>query len=98
MWKSYRGFSKLNRLDITFIQGTVASLDCQNQEITYCDSEGASQKLPFDYVVISTGLRRRWPIVPRAKDSTSYVKDAFFYTETISRANRLGVVVVGGGR
>ncbi|KAJ5108241.1 hypothetical protein N7456_004916 [Penicillium angulare] len=97
MWKLYEGFSELKRPDIDFVQGTVTSIDSENQMIIYQAPEGKSQPLNYDYVVISSGLQRPWPVVPRAKQLTSYLTDASTFTQRITEAQKLGVVVIGGG-
>lgn len=97
MWKLYKGFSKLNRPDIDFVQGTVTSLDSVSQTITYKDQEGKPQPLHYDYLIISSGLRRPWPVVPKSKRLSSYLKDASTFTQKIVGAEKLGVVVIGGG-
>ncbi|BAE64560.1 unnamed protein product [Aspergillus oryzae RIB40] len=92
MWKVYKGFSELSRPDIDFVQGTVISIDPTSQDL-----EGRSQHLKYDYILISSGLRRPWPIVPRSRHFRSYLSDASTFIEKIIEAEKLGVVVVGGG-
>ncbi|KAE8343167.1 hypothetical protein BDV24DRAFT_149791 [Aspergillus arachidicola] len=97
MWKVYKGFSELSRPDIGFVQGTVTSIDPTSQVMRYQDLEGRSQHLEYDYILISSGLRRPWPIVPRSRHFGSYLSDASTFIEKIVKAEKLGVVVVGGG-
>ncbi|KAB8246614.1 hypothetical protein BDV35DRAFT_380535 [Aspergillus flavus] len=97
MWKVYKGFSELSRPDIDFVQGTVISIDPTSQVMRYQDLEGRSQHLKYDYILISSGLRRPWPIVPRSRHFRSYLSDASTFIEKIIEAEKLGVVVVGGG-
>lgn len=97
MWKVYKGFSELSRPDIDFVQGTVISIDPTSQVMRYQDLEGRSQHLKYDYILISSGLRRPWPIVPRSRHFCSYLSDASTFIEKIIEAEKLGVVVVGGG-
>lgn len=63
----------------------------------YQDAAGSSQTLDYDYIIISSGLRRPWPVVPRSRTMSSYLTDASTFTEKIVGAQKLGVVVVGGG-
>ncbi|KAM3067061.1 hypothetical protein ACMFMG_011734 [Clarireedia jacksonii] len=97
MWKVYQGFSELNRPEIDLVQGTVTSIDSANQTMTYQDPEGRSQPLDYDYVILSSGLRHPWPIIPRSRNFSSYLSDASTFAERIVRAEKIGVVVIGGG-
>ncbi|KAJ1709095.1 disulfide oxidoreductase [Aspergillus flavus] len=96
MWKVYKGFSELSRPVIDFVQGTVISIDPTRQVMRYQDLEGRSQHLKYDYILISSGLRRPWPIVPRSRHFRSYLSDASTFIEKIIEAEKLGVVIVGG--
>ncbi|RAQ73182.1 disulfide oxidoreductase [Aspergillus flavus] len=86
MWKVYKGFSELSRPDIDFVQGTVISIDPTSQLMRYQDLEGRSQHLKYDYILISSGLRRPWPIVPRSRHFRSYLSDASTFIEKIIEA------------
>ncbi|KAJ5505372.1 hypothetical protein N7453_004329 [Penicillium expansum] len=97
MWKLYEGFSELKRPDIDFIQGTVTNVDPASQRMVYQNPKGNSQTLHYDYIVISSGLRRPWPVAPRSRIMSSYLTDASTFTKRIVGAQKLGVVVVGGG-
>ncbi|KAJ5758782.1 hypothetical protein N7520_005938 [Penicillium odoratum] len=97
MWKVYEGFAELNRPDIEFVQGTVTSINSASQTMQYQNSEGKSEALDYDYIIISSGLRRPWPVVPRSTQFSSYLSDASTFTQRIVGAQKLGVVVVGGG-
>ncbi|KAJ5713575.1 uncharacterized protein N7483_010756 [Penicillium malachiteum] len=76
--------------------GTVTSIDSTSQTLIYQGSEGTSKPLDYDYIIISSGLRRPWPVVPRCKRFTSYLSDASAFTKKIVGTKKLGVVVVGG--
>jgi NADH dehydrogenase FAD-containing subunit len=97
MWKLYQGFSELKRGDIKFVQASVTSISSVSQTMKYQDAGGNSQNLDYDYIIISSGLRRPWPVVPRSSKMISYLKEASAFTEKIAGAGKLGVVVVGGG-
>ncbi|OQE01566.1 hypothetical protein PENSOL_c004G07504 [Penicillium solitum] len=97
MWKLYRGFAELKRPDINFIQGAVTNVISESQTIIYQDLAGNPQTLDYDYIIISSGLRRPWPVVPRSRKMISYLKDASTFAQRIAGAQKLGVVVIGGG-
>lgn len=65
--------------------------------MTYQDTEGNQQNLDYDYIIISSGLRRQWPVVPRSNKMNSYLEEALTFTKRIAGAGKSGVVVVGGG-
>lgn len=98
MWKQYGGFPKLNRPDVTFIHGTATGINCGSQTLLYNDTHNKPQSQQYDYILVSTGVRRKWPIVPRADSFLPYVKDASSYSQQILAAEKLGVVVIGGGK
>ncbi|PYH98627.1 hypothetical protein BO71DRAFT_416089 [Aspergillus ellipticus CBS 707.79] len=51
----------------------------------------------LNYMVVSTGSIREWPVAPRASNFAGHVKDACSFSQKIEAAQMLGVVVVGGG-
>ncbi|OJZ80604.1 hypothetical protein ASPFODRAFT_38020 [Aspergillus luchuensis CBS 106.47] len=97
MWRLYRGFPKLNRPDVTFVQGTVVRVDASTRTVSYQSPEGQQQDLPYDYLLAATGLRRPWPVVPRTTEMRSYLADAGTAARRLSAAGKIGIVVIGGG-
>ncbi|KAJ5893858.1 hypothetical protein N7495_005549 [Penicillium taxi] len=97
MWKQYTGFKEFMRPDLRFLQGTATSINPTTQTLTYDDVHGMSQYQPYDYLLVSTGMQRKWPVTPKANSLLSYLKDASDYADSIKVAGKLGVVIIGGG-
>lgn len=99
-WKSYGDFSELQCENVSIIQGRAAETNLTAKTISYVSTSlhdsGALKVLPFDYLVIATGLRRPWPTVPSAFDKKQYEEDARKYISVLEKSQH-GVVVVGGG-
>lgn len=68
----------------------------QRLQIDSADPVLATKFVPYDYLVVATGMQRAWPIVPRSLIKTCYVHDAEKHIGKLSDAKR--IVVVGGGK
>lgn len=68
---------------------TATVLDAATQE---------PRSLTYDYLVVSTGLRRAWPAVPQSLRRKQYLLEAGAHIDRVrNHAAADGVVVVGGG-
>jgi len=73
-------------------------LDCAAKSATYLDITTNSQKqLDYDYVIIATGIRRQWPVVPQVSTHVEYVREGLKHVGSVAGAKNGVVVVVGGG-
>ena len=50
----------------------------------------------YDYLVVGTGLRRVFPVVPQSLDREQYLSEAQVHIRAVGAAKH-GVVVIGGG-
>lgn len=99
-WKTFGEFAELKRDNVSIIQGRVAETNLIAKTVSYTSASrhdsSALKVLPFDYLVIATGLRRPWPTVPSAFDKRQYEKDAENYISALENSHH-GVIVFGGG-
>ncbi|KAF4769985.1 hypothetical protein HAV15_011638 [Penicillium sp. str.  len=97
MWKSYAGFSKLRRSDVDIIQGSVSGVDLNSKRFIYSSDDGSRKTIQYDFLLISTGIRRQWPVVPRFCHRAAYLADASIYANRIMASKEKGLVVIEGG-
>lgn len=84
--------------DLSFIQGSVSSVDFQNKVAHIVDSETkASRSESYDYLVAGSGLRRTFPTVPQSLRREQFLKEVEEHSSDVETAPG-GVVVVGGGK
>lgn len=98
MWKSYAGFSKLRRSDVDIIQGSVSGVDLNSKRFIYSSDDGSRKTIQYDFLLISTGIRRQWPVVPRFCHRAAYLADASIYANRIMASKEKGLVVIEGGK
>ena len=58
--------------------------------------EGGVSKLDYDFLVVASGLRRVWPVVPQSLKKKQYLIEAGDHIRSVANF-RHGVAVVGGG-
>lgn len=82
---------------INIIQGTAKKVDPEAKRATILEAAGqAERQLTYDYLVVGTGLRRVWPVVPQSLTREQYLLETGAHADRVRRAPA-GVVVVGGG-
>lgn len=82
---------------ISIIQGSAKSVDPANKRATVLEAGSqAERQLAYDYLVVGTGLRRVWPVVPQSLQRKEYLDEAGAHIRAVGSAPA-GVVVVGGG-
>ncbi|KAF2489536.1 FAD/NAD(P)-binding domain-containing protein [Lophium mytilinum] len=97
MWKPFKSFPELQHPNLSFEQGSLTKIDCKSRIAWYTDIHGILQEEPYHYLIQATGLKRNWPIVPRAQSCNEYNKDASTLIIQIKNARHKRVAVVGGG-
>ncbi|KAI0906557.1 hypothetical protein F4823DRAFT_606715 [Ustulina deusta] len=96
-WVEYKHVKVLQRPNVTFVQGTVANVDCENKTATI--SERRTQKTrveSYDFFIAATGLRRAWPVVPQALTRETYLMEVGAHCDRVLNSTA-PVLVVGGG-
>ncbi|KAL4863654.1 hypothetical protein BDV12DRAFT_206350 [Aspergillus spectabilis] len=96
MWRRYTGFPKLRRPDVEIIQGSVLAMDPACRRVVYMDVQGQNATISFDYAIISTGVRREWPVAPGADHRSIYLEHALNSACSVRVAAKHGVIVIGG--
>lgn len=88
---------ELQRPEISVLWGKAKHVDCASKTATYTKGEGLEEEtIKYDYLINASGLRRVWPVVPRAVLKDGYLKEVGEYIEEVKNA-KYAVVVVGGG-
>ncbi|ROV89161.1 hypothetical protein VSDG_08892 [Cytospora chrysosperma] len=97
-WVKYDGIPALKAPKISsIIQGTARNVDLANKRATVLDTATQTEReLTYDYLVVGTGLRRVWPVVPQSLTRKQYLVEAGSHIKSVGNAPD-GVVVVGGG-
>lgn len=96
-WKKYADIPYLK--DVTVVHGRVENVDPERKEVVYTMASSGSEKpmtMSYDYLVCATGLKRAWPVQPRATTKEDFLKDVkSLVGELVDGTER--IVVVGGG-
>lgn len=75
------------------------NIDLAARTVKYLDlnDNGRQQLKGFDFLVLATGLRRSWPIVPQAQTKDAYLKEADALISQLEKPSVHPTVVIGGG-
>lgn len=96
-WKKYGDIPYL--ADVAVIHGRVDSVDPERRELVYSAAAAGCEKpltIGYDYLVCATGIKRAWPVQPRAATKEDYLRDVeSLVGELVDGRDR--IVVVGGG-
>ncbi|KAI1743459.1 hypothetical protein F4680DRAFT_408283 [Xylaria scruposa] len=96
-WVDYKDVKRLQRPNVTFVQGTITNVDCENRIAVI--SEHKTQKTreeSYDFFIAATGLRRTWPVVPQALTREAYLAEVGAHCDRVLNSTA-PVLVVGGG-
>ncbi|KAI0165554.1 FAD/NAD(P)-binding domain-containing protein [Xylariaceae sp. FL1272] len=96
-WVHYKDVKVLQRPNVTFVQGSLTHVDCENKLATISLGKTLKTRLePYDFFVAGTGLRRAWPVVPQALSRDEYLTEAEAHIAKVINST-VPVLVVGGG-
>ncbi|KAI1169544.1 hypothetical protein F4777DRAFT_208624 [Nemania sp. FL0916] len=96
-WVEYKHIKILQRPNVTFIQGTVANVDCENKTAKIVDRKTKKTRSEsYDFFIGATGLRRAWPVVPQALTKETYLMEVGAHCDKVLNGTA-PVLVVGGG-
>ncbi len=96
-WREYSQIPALQDPSVSYRQGRVKSVDCERKVATITDiATGEESESFYDYLVIGTGLRRVWPVVPQSLTKENYLVEAGEQIKAIEAAQD-DIVVIGGG-
>lgn len=98
-WKQFSQLRELQHPALELVRGSIRHVDCEARSATYFCSESKEERSIFyNYLILATGLKRAWPVVPRVDLKDDYVEDAFGFINAIERSANGRAVVVGGGK
>ncbi|KAH8589395.1 hypothetical protein B0O99DRAFT_692625 [Bisporella sp. PMI_857] len=95
-WQKFNNLAAFRTSELSYIQGSVVSVDCKSKIATIKAHSGEELKESYDYLVAASGLRRAWPTVPQSLTQEEYIKETNAHIEKVENA-KAGVVVIGGG-
>lgn len=97
-WVKYDDIAALRSPAIRHLHGSVTGVDMERKVARFVASGGGGESVEvrYDYLVAASGLRRVWPVVPRARRRKGYLFEVEEYVGGLVGGRR-GVVVVGGG-
>lgn len=73
-------------------------MDCESKTAVIRETRsGTDQEESYDFLVVSSGLRRTWPVVPQSLTREGYFHEVNGHIDKVQNAPK-GVVVIGGGR
>ena len=99
-WVTYKEIPALQAApNIKTVHGSVTSVDFAAKTATIkaaANSPSPTIHYDYDFIIVTSGLRRVYPVVPQSGDKTSYLAEVAPHIESVSNAKD-GVLVVGGG-
>lgn len=96
-WVKFGDLKALQHPAITFVQGTIESVDCENLTATIIEHSTKKQQLQhYDYLIAASGLRRPSPVVPQSFTRADYLNETAANIAACHNAPN-GVVIIGGG-
>ncbi|WJG35743.1 uncharacterized protein FOBCDRAFT_186369 [Fusarium oxysporum Fo47] len=96
-WVKYQDIPEMHGSLIKHIQGAVMEVNCVEKKAVIVDGVTKTRMVQsYDILVAASGLRRAWPIAPRAKTKEEFRSHIVQHTSSFGDASR-GVVIVGGG-
>lgn len=99
-WVPYKEIPALRSSpNIKTVHGSVTSVDMAGKTAVIkaaAAAGGSSSTVDFDFIIVTAGLRRAFPVVPQSPDKVAYLKEVTPHIEAVSTGED-GVLVVGGG-
>jgi NADH dehydrogenase FAD-containing subunit len=97
-WRQFKDLEAFKSAPISFIQAHTMHIDPEHKTVR-ARTVGSAVEVDelYDYLVVASGLRRVWPVVPQSLYKEEYLKEHKAHLNSIQGARR-GVVVIGGGQ
>lgn len=96
-WTRFQDIPALKLPNVHFLQGSVATVDCEKKTASIVDTVTKQLRHEkYDYLLVASGLRRTFPVVPQALNRDEFIAEAKAHAKAIRDAEE-GVVVIGGG-
>jgi apoptosis-inducing factor 2 len=81
---------------VEFVQGEATELNAEQKILKYSTPKDGERSIPYDYLIVATGMRRGGPVVPQATEKSSALEQVDGYETSLSKADK--IVLVGGGK
>ncbi|KAF2673318.1 FAD/NAD(P)-binding domain-containing protein [Microthyrium microscopicum] len=81
--------------DVSFVHGKATSLNEAAKKMDYKTPAGELKSIPYDYLIVATGMARTAPVVPTAMFRDQYLKDVKKLENELGQHQK--IVLVGGG-
>lgn len=96
-WVAFKDIPALQRPGLSCVQGSVTRVSFKNKIAAISDHKtGKQYDQAYDYLVVSSGLRRVWPVVPQSLHRSDYLREVHRHIQAVKDAKE-SVVVIGGG-
>jgi hypothetical protein len=95
-WVKFDDIPACRAPNLHVIHGSVRQVDCETKIATVIRNSGDVSKLCYDYLVVASGLRRVWPVVPQSLRKKQYLFEAKDHIRSVT-GSRYGVAIIGGG-
>ncbi|TLD39663.1 pyridine nucleotide-disulfide oxidoreductase AMID-like [Venturia nashicola] len=83
--------------DLKCVQGSMKHIDLEQRIATITNpTTEQSHTEKYDYLIVASGLRRVWPVVPQSLTKKTYLYETSEHIHAVKESAG-GVVVVGGG-
>jgi hypothetical protein len=94
----FENMPALRSPSIKWIQGSVNHIEAEHRVATIAKT--ATQEIHtenYDYLIVASGLRRVWPVVPQSLTKKTYMFEASEHIHAVNNTPG-GVIVIGGGK
>ena len=96
-WVKFGELPALRHPSLRFVHGKASQVNPESSTaaiVPYGESIPYDEK--YDYLVVASGLRRVWPVVPQSLTRTQYLAEVHDHIDAVKSAKE-GVVGIGGG-
>lgn len=97
-WIRFQDIPALQIPSVKVLRASITQLNCEEKFATVkaIDTK-QNYKIPYDYFVAASGLRRTKPSAPVALTKKEYLKDVLEHIQLVE-SGKHGVVVIGAGK
>ncbi|CZR66554.1 uncharacterized protein PAC_16455 [Phialocephala subalpina] len=91
------GKKLLSRGGVNILQGRALHINMSSNVAFYLDAKSGSQRqIAYDYLVVATGTKREFPIVPSALGKKVYLEDVGVFVAELERWDSISVTLSDG--
>jgi NADPH-dependent 2,4-dienoyl-CoA reductase/sulfur reductase-like enzyme len=97
IWRKFEDIPALQHPNIRWTHGSVVNVDTETltARVRHAGTNKESSHA-YDYLVVASGLKRAFPVVPQSLTRKQYLHEAANHIRDVQEAQE-GVVVIGGG-